>query len=420
MENKIVELAIFQPYAYPWRKSQLDISIEEINKILKNKGLSDEPSRRKAGYELDIICYLTASKAKDYEDLKKRIFDELKDKKYVSETLIEKVLSKKYLANADAVKAYIKFINNSMTIDEKNTFTKAIELWLVDLFYYHNCSSDSNVKSDSVKEYILKIIDENYVESKLNPIFIDKLRKVKAFNRQYILEIVHTVSNNFENELNQLLEKYIPKFNNETSELSFEDELFDIINDIPDFELEDESEDKLENEYSNKDKNVLSEVKNEIQKNIVEDEKTDEIKENKTEMHLKGLANSLGYKLIKNEQDVEEDSEIELLKDLASYKKGAVLSELYNAYINFDNVSKENLEAIINNFFTSLKILGFEVDDTNVVGDKVSLDTKDLLSDFVLTNPIDEKGIIEGEIKYLSWVYRGKKVTPMVVKPLNK
>ena len=50
----------------------------------------------------------------------------------------------------------------------------------------------------------------------------------------------------------------------------------------------------------------------------------------------------------------------------------------------------------------------------------MSLDTKDLLSDFVLTNPINEKGIIEGQIKYLSWMYKGKKVTPMVVKPLNK
>ena len=145
-----------------------------------------------------------------------------------------------------------------------------------------------------------------------------------------------------------------------------------------------------------------------------------EIKENEIEIHLKGLAKSLGYKLVKLDGDFEEDSEIGLLKDLAAYKKGAILSELYNAYIDFNNVSKENLEAIINNFFTSLKLQGFEVDDTKGVGDKVSLDTKDLLSDFVLTNPINEKGIIEGQIKYLSWMYKGKKVTPMVVKPLNK
>ncbi|MDV5113973.1 hypothetical protein R2Q93_02130 [Clostridium perfringens] len=135
---------------------------------------------------------------------------------------------------------------------------------------------------------------------------------------------------------------------------------------------------------------------------------------------MKGLAHSLGYKLIKFEQDFEEDSEIEILKDLASYKKGAVLSELYNAYMNFDNITRENLEAIINNFFNSLKLHGFEVDDTNKVGDKVTLDTKDLLSDFILTDSIDKKGLIEGNIKYLSWMYKGKKVTPMVIKPLSK
>lgn len=416
MENKIVELAIFQPYAYPWKKSGLDISIEEIDNILKNRELSDEPSRRKAGYELDLICYLTAGKAKDYEDLKKRIFEILKDKKYASENLIEKGLIKKYLANADEVKAYIKFINNNMTIDEKNTFVKAIEVWLVDLFYYYKCALDASVKTDSVREYILKIIEENYVENNFNTTVIDKLRKVKAFNRQYILELVYAVANKFENELSQLLEKYIAKSNNKTSELSFEDELFDIINEISDFDLGNESEGEVENADSTEEKNVLLEIK----ENIVTVENTDKTKENETEMHLKGLAKSLGYKLVKLDEDFEEDLEIELLRDLAAYKKGAVLSELYNAYVDFDNVSKENLEAIINNFFTSLKLQGFEVDDTNVVGDKVSLDTKDLLSNFVLTSPIDEKGVIEGQIKYLSWMYKGKKVTPMVVKPLNK
>ena len=232
--------------------------------------------------------------------------------------------------------------------------------------------------------------------------------------------MVYEVSNKFENELSQLLDKYVAKSNNEKSELSFEDELFDIINDISDFELTNESEGKVENEDKAKYENILIEVKNEIEKEKVEVKKTTKIKENETEIHLKGLAKSLGYKLVKLDGDFEEDSEIGLLKDLAAYKKGAILSELYNAYIDFNNVSNENLEAIINNFFTSLKLQGFEVDDTKGVGDKVSLDTKDLLSDFVLTNPINEKGIIEGQIKYLSWMYKGKKVTPMVVKPLNK
>ena len=94
MKNKIVELAIFQPYAYPWSKSELNLSVEEIDNVLKDIGLNNEVSRRKKGYELDIISYLVAAKAKDYEDLKKRILEELKDKKYVSEILIKKGLSK--------------------------------------------------------------------------------------------------------------------------------------------------------------------------------------------------------------------------------------------------------------------------------------------------------------------------------------
>ncbi|MDU3019415.1 MAG: hypothetical protein E7B46_11545 [Clostridium perfringens] len=419
MKNKIVELAIFQPYAYPWSKSELNLSVEEIDNVLKDIGLNNEVLRRKTGYELDIISYLVASKAKDYEDLKKRILEELKDRKYVSEILIKKELSKKHLANEDEVKAYIKFINNNMTIDEKNVFKKAIEIWLVDLFYYYKCAFDSNIKSDSVKEYILQVVEKNYTENKLNPIFIDRLRKIKAFNRAYILELVYQVSSNFKKELNELLEKYVSKDNNGTSESNFEDELFDIINDIPDLDLSCELESKEVDKKSDDAENI-SEVKDKMKENSSKDKKHDKKKENEIEVHLKGLAHSLGYKLIKFEQDFEEDSEIEILKDLASYKKGAVLSELYNAYMNFDNITKENLEAIINNFFNSLKLHGFEVDDTNKVGDKVTLDTKDLLSDFILTDSIDKKGLIEGHIKYLSWMYKGKKVTPMVIKPLSK
>lgn len=419
MENKIIELAILQPYAYPWKKRIFDINKKEIDSILEEKGLNNQNERRKAGYELDITCYLTACKAKDYEDLKKKIFEELKYREYISEELIEKVLSKKYLANIDEVKAYIKFINNNMTIEEKNKFTKAIELWLIDLFYYYKCSSNANIKSENIKEYILNVIEKNYHENGFDSKFIDKLIGVRAFDRQYIIELIHMISNKFKNELSQLLEKYITKYDNEISNLSFEDELFDIINDIPDFDLDNESKDELINECESTLSEVSNKIEESIDENIIEDKKNTEIKENKIEIHLKGLAESLGYKITNIIND-EEDSEIELLKELASYKKGAVLSELYNAYINFDNVSKENLEAIINNFFTSLKLLGFEVDDTNNVGDTVVLDTKDLLSKFVLTNPIDEKGIIEGKIQYLSWMYKGNKVTPMVIKPLNK
>lgn len=418
MRDKIIELSVFRPHAYPWNREELGISIEEIDNILKDVELIDEPARRKAGYELDIICYLAATKAKDYGDLKKIIFDELKDRKYISEKLIEKELLKKQLANSEEVKAFIKFINKNMTIDEKNTFKTAVRLWLVELFYYYNCALGSDVETKNVLDYIMKIVNESYPENNFTREYVNKFRKVRGFNRQYVIDLICTVSGKFNNQLSSLLEKYVSKSDNNSSGMSIGDEIFDdIINDIPDFELSGE----LEEENSQNDKiTEAAEKEDEIKENILEIRNQDEKKEDKTEMHLKGLAGSLGYKLIKAEQNLDEDLEIELLKELASYKKGAVLSELYNAYVNFDNISKENLEAVINNFFTCLKLQGFEADDTNAVGDKVLLDTKDLLSDFVLTNPIDKKGIIEGEIKYLSWIYKGKRVTPMVIKPLNR
>lgn len=419
MENKIIELAILQPYAYPWKRHIFHIDKTEIDSIIEKNELNTHRERRIAGYELDIICYLTAYKVKDYGELKKKIFESLKHRQYMSEELIERVLSRKYLADIDEVKAYTKFINNNMTIEEKNKFNKAIELWLIDLFYYYKCASNANIKSDSIKEYILKVIEKNYHENGFDSKFIDRLINVRAFDRQYIIELVHKISNKFKNELSQLLEKYIIKFDDEVSNLSFEDELFDIISDISDFDLDDELNEELINKCENNLTKESNEIEESIEENIIE-EKNTETKENKIEIHLKGLAESLGYKITNVMNDQEDTSEIDMLKDLASYKKGAVLSELYNAYENFHNVSKENLEAIINNLFTSLKLLGFEVDDTKKVGDTVVVDTKDLLSEFVLTKPIAEKGIIEGKIKYLSWMYKGNKVTPMVIKPINK
>lgn len=430
MKDKVIELAILQPYAYPWDKSELGLTHDEIYTILESVNLENEPNRRIAGYELDVISYLNAEKASNYDDLKAKITEKLCERAYISEILIDRILHKKYLANNNELTIYKRFINNNLTIEEKKNYVDNIELWLVDLVYYYNTGKVGEHDTEVMRDEIFRIIKENYQEIKRRPFFIDKLRKSKALNRSYILDIVHIGVAKYNLELEMLLKKYLKESNkNNNSEVNtFEDDLFDIINEIPTFDLNEEdtiASDLVESVQKEvetvnvqvKDTNIECNKK-EV---VLETQKTTTPKNNETELHLKGLAKSLGYKLIKCEDSfVEEDTEISILKELASFKKGAILSELYNAHINFDNISKENLEAIINNFFTSLKLLGFEVDETNTIGEKVKLDTKNLLSEFIMTSSIDEKGLIDAEVKYLPWMYNGKRVTPMVVNPIKK
>lgn len=94
-----------------------------------------------------------------------------------------------------------------------------------------------------------------------------------------------------------------------------------------------------------------------------------------------------------------------------------MLSELYNGYKSIDSISKENLEIILSNFFNALNNYGFEVMENNKVGDKIEVNTKNLLKEFIFTNPIDKDGQVFGEVEYLGWSYKEKQVVPMVIRP---
>ena len=61
MKNKILELALLQPNAYPWEKAKLDIDIKTLFKILKDFKLEDKLKRRKLN-KLIRIAVLEKSK----------------------------------------------------------------------------------------------------------------------------------------------------------------------------------------------------------------------------------------------------------------------------------------------------------------------------------------------------------------------
>ena len=201
-------------------------------------------------------------------------------------------------------------------------------------------------------------------------------------------------------------------------------------------------EDTLEEELEVKSKKIeqVSEEKD-IKENEEKKQEEQEYKKQKEEnelehsiySYLNGLANELGYKvtnkdditLSKNEYDLlvsqNEEKSAEILKKLAILETGAILSELYNAYKDINNISKENLEAILCNFFTSLKVNGFEaMEEEGYIGQDIRVNSKNILKEFKFDREVDIREEIEGKIRYLGWSYKGKRIVPMIITPKNK
>ena len=83
--------------------------------------------------------------------------------------------------------------------------------------------------------------------------------------------------------------------------------------------------------------------------------------------------------------------------------------------------SKENLEAILCNFFTSLKVNGFEaMEEEGYIGQDIRVNSKNILKEFKFDREVDIREEIEGKIRYLGWSYKGKRIVPMIITPKNK
>ena len=173
--------------------------------------------------------------------------------------------------------------------------------------------------------------------------------------------------------------------------------------------------------------NKKVDVKNNTSKSLLEEPKNEDIEKVKEEKVVKKdisivdseelitLSKEKYNKLIESDKE----REIKVLKELAHIRNGAVLSELYNAYKNINNISKENLEIILANLFNALNQYGFEaIEGRKLVGENITVNTKDVLKEFIFTNPVNKDGLVEGKIEYLGWSYNGKQVVPMVIKPL--
>ncbi|KGM99228.1 hypothetical protein Z969_10795 [Clostridium novyi A str. 4570] len=146
---------------------------------------------------------------------------------------------------------------------------------------------------------------------------------------------------------------------------------------------------------------------------------------------MMALAKSLGYELLdKTKMQISKEyynkitshkcEDEKIIKQLLSLEKGCVLSQLYNTYKNLNNISLDNIEAVMSNFFSTLFDMGFEVnEEEEEINKSITVNTKKLFKEFLFSKPVNKDGEINGQVKYLSWNYKGKMIMPKIVKPME-
>lgn len=417
MEKNIIKIAVGLPHAYPWKRENFNIDNGQLKEILNKYNLETMPKRMVAGWKINSNIFKKVLTSNTPDEIVEFTTNNLAKEKYVSEELVRDIIGRKRLNNEVEIEVFKNFIKNKLTIEEKKKNSRNIIIWLVELVTFYMATKDSSVKAVDIAKEVERILNNKFKEIAHNKGKIEEIQKKQGLKRD---DSIILIAKNFKDSNDiylELLSKFIndEKEKNEEKEETLEDSLFDILNEGEDSDSVESDEgriveDKIEQINNPKEESNKCENENEdIEKNNIDD----------IEVNLKALARSLGYEVVSRDKYIseDEDKEIEILKELASLNKGCVLSELYNAYTNINDISKENLEAIMSNFFTALKIQGFEIDDEKLVGDKITVNTNDVLKEFVFSHSIASEGEVEVIVEYLSWNYKGKKVTPMVVKP---
>lgn len=449
MNHKLIKVAIAYPHSYPWRREKLSIDDYKLDELLKTYNLDTEIKRRIAGWKIKFSILKEAILINSYQELLEKVLNTFKNESYCSEAIVNLYIRRLKLEENENVVLFKKFINNETEPKEIQNKIDLFIIWLTEVFAYYNCSNFEITSLDlqnKITNYLNKLFNntDDYNDIVKNQIYKNGLIKndvVKLYSEsiyEYKNEI-NTVFSGFINKkpyTERLDNKEMLVNSNDEIEGDISDSILSLFNNSTTLKLNEEEVNEIneKNEANNKVEEVVEKNDTIVEKELIREE----INNNNTNENsrifddLKSLANTLGYQIANDEEiviskdkygklvDADKDKEITLLKELAILKNGAILSELYNAYKNINEISKENLEAILTNFFFTLSVNGFEViDDVNNVGDVIRVDTSKVLKEFVFTEAINKEGQVNAKIEYLGWKYKGRQVVPMSVKALD-
>lgn len=345
----------------------------------------------------------------------------------------EGLIRKLRIARPDSLKIYKDLMKGVCESKNESDDNLIVEILIqASLFkLYANNELDIEKVLDNLKVEVLNNYN-GWFKNELVDSRIIKMYKVLGYNKvDYLLEVSKILKKHKE-LVNEVFESV--KLTSEEEKISEPIKeieakpagVADLIGDLFFNELGDTKPEELRVDVKAKEKK--KEKKKEESKDKVKEEPIEK-KEDVVYKNLNGLANTLGYKIAKQDEvviaseklDIQlETAKTEIIRELVRLDKGASLSELYNAYQNLGNISKENLEAVLGNFFTTLTVAGLEVVDADKkVGEEIEVDFKDVLKEFKLETSISKRENIKGHVKYLGWEYKGKKIEPMIISPIK-
>ena len=455
MENKIILAALKNPKGYPWTKI-LSYDREIINKTLEKFNLLDN-NLKLASWEVDITIYKVAFETEDFESTVKLISEELKNRTYINKEVIQALLQSKHLFK-HRNNTFKEILFKQVELDSSKFLKENLIFWLTEIISYFEAT-----KGMGERKYLLGILEKIFFEyfniNSINPydkrkfeislsrkaldqkdnleLFFSKFSKKKSC-LEPILKLINgnttklnplgnididsmiqnlQESTNTNSSKKGILEKTAIKENKNIDKLLSKNNMESSI----ETKLVDSSKNtgkKSSIKSTQKDTNSISNGQEVINSDEVFSKK--EVKCNLSE-----FCKSFGYQLAENTDVIKskeeykkltKDAETKVIKELIKVDNYSSLSQLYNAFKDIHNTSKENLEAILNNFFNILSDLGFEIDsEGSQIGDSIKVNMKDALKDFILSQPVSANGEIEGIIKYHAWTYNNEKIMPMVI-----
>lgn len=408
MKNKILELALLQPNAYPWEKAKLDIDRKTLFKILKDFKLEDKLKRRKLN-KLIRIAILEKSKGfYEKEEIAKEVIKKYQGIIDLNEEIVGKFQWGLNLDNNNGLKAYNDFLNNNLKEFEENIGKNFF--WLVDIIAFKYCSENEITLEELINE--IKHITQS-VSSTIN---YEKYLKLALTKRGYVND---GALKNLKDDIKECTKeiKGIFEESNTNKKGNTNKKIeFDISGNDDEFNI-DSIVDIVLNEPTALDfieeKQESVDIKNEINK-----EEKIEIKQEEAKNEIDNQEITITKSKYQKPISSDNEREIKIIKDLAHLNNGAVLSELYNCYKNIDKISMDNLEITLSNFFNALNMYGIEVIEEGIkVGQDIKVDTKEVLKEFIFTSPVEVDGEVNGKVEYLGWSYNGKQIVPMVVRP---
>ncbi|MDO5516986.1 MAG: hypothetical protein Q4F66_05480 [Clostridium sp.] len=478
MENKIIKSAVLFPHAYPWAKEELNKDMNQLNSVLKKYSLLEKRERRASIWNVNYsILRNCIGEDISIDNIISNVLSENSDKKYLNSELLSYIMKSLDLHKDENIKKYNKFISGNAVKDE---ILQSINLhlnWLVEIVLF-SFASESNMEIRDLENQVECILNNKY---DINENFSQKIQRIVR-NKRLLgdsMEIFNETMSALNKDSKRLFDKAYntnkteveastsKTHGNNDSDFGNGFDLDGIVDlwsnstalDMTEEEIKEQNDAEADKEINSKVKTLIKaeeEFYKEIESvdmaieelNAQAEELQAQAEEQRSRIHkencsnnndinmnevidnLKNLNKSLGINTAdENEVIVEKrkyeqikNNEYKILKELVSEENDYVLSQLYNAYKNINNVSRENLEAILFNFFNTLSDNGFEaIDNGTNVGDTVEADIDRVLKDYVFDRAVEAgEGTISSTALYNGWSYKGKQIIPMVLKPMRK